>query len=110
LGPLGTETERVQDAADVVWVVRDVELALDYFRDSAARPQIRGKASGQRTVDHDLPQSVALVRCQPGSRARRAFDFKGGIAAPLEGLLPTFHARHADTQQASGLRKRHPIP
>jgi hypothetical protein len=110
LGLLGTETERVQNAADVVWVVRDLELALDYFGNPAARPQIRGKASGQWTVDHDLPQSVALVRRQPGTGASWTFDFKGRIAALLEGFLPAFHARQADTQQASGFRKRHPIP
>jgi len=106
----GGETQVAQNPADVVGMVRYLELTLHDLRHTSARPEVGFEAGRLRASDHHLPESIALHRSQSRRGAPRMFDNKGSFAPVLEGFLPAFYAREADTQHLGDFRKRHPNP
>jgi len=99
----------MQDAANVIRMVRDAEAFLDHFGHAGARPQTVCVAGGLGTVQKNFDQLLFLVRRQFGPGTRVSLGGQGGNSALFDSTFPAFDARQACARQLRCFRDALPF-
>jgi hypothetical protein len=81
----------VEEAADVVGVVPDTEVALDHLGDPRGRPQVRPVPVGERSLEEQAHELPPLPRGQLRRAARGGPDLEGALPAAAHRVPPAHH-------------------
>jgi hypothetical protein len=81
----------VEEPADVVRVVPDAEVALDHLGDPGGRPHIRPVPVGERPLEKQMHEALALPLRQLRRAARGGPDPERPLPAAPHGVPPAHH-------------------
>ncbi len=96
---LAREAELVQDSADMISVMPEVELTTDNLSDPKGRPAGIWKAVDICTLDQEAFEDVTLLPGECGWSARSDGGLERVWATVTEAILPVADGAHRNTQE-----------
>ncbi len=103
---LHAPTQTVQQAADMIAMIFDSELAADQFGNAGRSPQIGAPAMRRGSLEEQADQALSPCRVQLQRPAGRVTHLQGLLAAASPGIAPAHHGNGSTADKPSHFVER----